>query len=196
MKTFLVIGTILIGIGALMIFVFGPNIMAMFGYNNEYYTYVDNTFLSNNFEKSNDKIQIDEKNNTIKFLGSEVTLPVVASPEYGSMYSFGIYGLVNPTIIVEKNAQITIQFVNLDDDMYHGIMITSNSPPYTFMQNMMFETTPFNNSIIRPIPSAKENKYPSSSTTFITDNAGIFYYICQVPGHASKGMYGKFIVYR
>lgn len=192
MRKSLILGVILTIIGMSIIFLFGSNIMGAFGYGNASYTYVNNSFLNNLQKGAN--VRIDKGSNTIKFLGSKITIPIIASPENASMYSFGVYGLVNPTIIVGKNAQITIQLINRDDDMYHGVMVTVENPPYPYMRNMMFNQLAFKNSYVVPLPLGVDNKYPKSSTTFIADKMGNFYYICQVLGHASKGMYGKFIV--
>jgi plastocyanin len=42
-------------------------------------------------------------------------------------------------------------------------------------------------------PSANGRSY-EDSTSFTANYDGEFYYICQYPGHASEGMYGKIIV--
>ncbi len=192
----LVVGLILVGIGVGgMLFAFSGNTMSPFGFNS------GNTVLSLNATEVRNlvlppatAVKIDKYANTIEFYGSNVVIPVVASPENGSMYSFGVYGLVNPTIIVRKDAQVRVQLINADDDMYHGIVITNGAPPYFYMGTMMFDRPAFSGSYIPPLAEEKEGKFPSSSMTFTTSISGTFYYICQVMGHASKGMYGKFIV--
>ncbi len=139
-------------------------------------------------------VVVDAKANTVEFTGSKVTVPMVASPENGPMYSFGVYGLVNPTVIVRQGAEVRLLFVNGDDDMYHGVVVTAGAPPYPYMGMMMFDSPAFGNSFVSPLPAESSGKYAGASAIFDASQAGSFYYICQVPGHASDGMYGKFLV--
>ncbi len=132
--------------------------------------------------------------NTVEFTGYEVTIPMIASPKNGPMYSFSVYGLVNPTIIVRQGAEVKLIFVNGDNDMYHGVVVTAGTPPYLYMGAMMSDGPVFGNSFILPLPPESSGKYASASITFKAAQSGNFYYICQVPGHASNGMYGKFLV--
>lgn len=192
----LIIGAILVAAGVgTMIFAFGGNGMGRFGYG---FNGTETTFSAPEVEELSSApatgVRIDKSANTIEFYGSKVSIPIMASPENGSMYSFGIYGLVNPTIIIRKDAQVTVQFINMDDDMYHGVVITPGSPPYFYMGTMMLDRPAFVNSYVPPLPQEKNGEYPGASVTFVTSASGTFYYICQVMGHASKGMYGKFVV--
>lgn len=194
----LIIGVIFIALGAgAMIFAFGRKGTGIgcFGYSD---SPVISTFNATEVEKLSlipqTGVKIDKTANTIEFYGPKVSIPIMASPENGSMYSFGIYGLVNPTIIVSKDAQITVYLVNMDDDMYHGVVITSGAPPYFYMGTMMFDGPAFASSYIPPLPEERNGEYPESFMTFTASVPGTFYYICQVMGHASKGMYGKFVV--
>ncbi len=192
----LIIGAVLVtaGVGT-MIFAFGGNGMGRFGYG---LSGTATTFSASEIENLSllpaSGVRIDKAANTIEFYGSKVQIPIMASPENGSMYSFGVYGLVNPTIIIRKDAQVTVQFINMDDDMYHGVVITAGSPPYFYMGTMMLDRPAFVNSYIPPLPQEKNGEYSGASMMFVTSASGTFYYICQVMGHASKGMYGKFVV--
>ena len=44
------------------------------------------------------------------------------------------------------------------------------------------------------LPAATVDKYPTAVTKFNSNQEGTFYYMCQYPGHAAKGMFGKFII--
>ncbi|WP_423244793.1 plastocyanin/azurin family copper-binding protein [Fonticella tunisiensis] len=44
------------------------------------------------------------------------------------------------------------------------------------------------------MPQAEDGKYPVDNTDFKADYKGEYCYICQYPGHAQDGMYGKIIV--
>ncbi|NOZ83889.1 MAG: hypothetical protein GXP60_03630 [Epsilonproteobacteria bacterium] len=138
-------------------------------------------------------VKINKSRNSIEFYGQSVSIPIIASPKNAAdMYAFGIYGLINPTIIVRKNTKITIRFVNEDDDMYHNVAVVNDRPPYPYMSMMIGEA--FENSFVSPVPEASGNKYPVISNSFTASRAGTFYYICQIMGHASRGMYGKLVV--
>ena len=138
-------------------------------------------------------VRINKKTNTVKFLDSKITIPIIAYPDEDNMYAFGVYGLVNPTIVVKKGSVITIKLVNKDDDMPHAIMITKTQPPYNNMP-MMMNSVAFGGAVIMPIPKKSNSGYYVDSTIFTATTPGVYYYICQIPGHAAKGMYGKFVV--
>ncbi len=141
----------------------------------------------------NSGVIVDKKAKTIKFLSSKVVIPVVASPDEDNMYAFGVYGLINPIIVVKKGSVVTIELVNKDDDMYHAIMITKTPPPYNNMP-MMMGSIAFRGAMIRPIPKKSDSGYYMDRTTFSPTTTGTYYYICQIPNHAAKGMFSKFIV--
>ncbi len=192
----LIAGMILLGIGisvAVFAFGFGGFMGGFFGGNVMTISASQVSALST-VSVATKTIKIDKSVNTIYFYAKDVTIPVIASPKGGPMYSFGIYGLINPRVVVQRNAKVTIEFVNGDNDMYHGIVITSGAPPYYYMGAMMFDGIAFVGSEIRPLPPENNGKFYMASNTFIANNAGDFYYICQVPGHAADGMYGEFVV--
>ncbi|MCL5032795.1 MAG: hypothetical protein M1542_06110 [Thermotogae bacterium] len=139
-------------------------------------------------------VKIDKNSNTIYFYGLDVIIPIIASPENGPMYAFEIYGLVNPKIVVQKGANVTIEFVNGDNDMYHGVVVTPGAPPYYYMGEMMFDRSAFAGSFVQPLPPESNHKFYFAKATFKANISGSFYYICQVPGHAENGMYGQFVV--
>ncbi len=139
-------------------------------------------------------VKINRKTNTIEYSGKKIIIPIIASPSEKAMYAFGVYGLVNPTIVVHKGTTVKLLFVNKDDDMFHGVMITSAAPPYPYMA-MMLAPVVYQSSFIRPVRYYESGgKYPETSSIFYASKSGIFYYICQVPGHAHDKMYGKFVV--
>lgn len=135
---------------------------------------------------------VDKKNNTITFSGKDITIVMLGGPETADG-KFVVGGLINPTIQVPKDATISLEMINEDEEMLHGVEITNANPPYfymTMMQGGIYNA----NSVVSPLPPASNDNYPSAVTTFTADGNGTFYYICQYPGHAAKGMYGKFIV--
>lgn len=134
---------------------------------------------------------VDKKNNTITFSGKDITIVMFGGPETADG-KFVIGGLINPTIQVPKSATISLEMVNEDEGMPHGVEITNAAPPYAYMP--MMQGGIYDNSFVSPLPAASNDNYPAAVTTFTTDANGTFHYICQYLGHASKGMYGKFII--
>lgn len=134
---------------------------------------------------------INKKDNSITYSGNNVKIVMLGGPEQTDE-KFVIDGLVNPTVHVSKGTKVTIELINEDKGMPHGIEITNAQPPYPFMSMMNGGIYP--GSFIHPIPEASDDQYPEDITTFTADESGAFYYICQYPGHAANGMYGKFII--
>lgn len=138
---------------------------------------------------------IDKTNNTITYSGKSVKILALGGAmdnNSGPKEKFVIGGLVNPTLHIQKGTQVTLELINEDTDMPHGIEITDAQPPYGFMSMMQGGIYP--GAFIPPIPAASKDVYPVSSTTFTANQSGTFNYICEYPGHAAEGMYGEIIV--
>lgn len=139
---------------------------------------------------------IDKTNNTITYSGQTVKIVAFGGAmdnnSSGPDEKFVIGGLVNPTLRVQKGAHVTLELVNEDTGMPHGIEVTSAQPPYGVMSIMQGGIYP--GTFIHPIPAASKDAYPLATTTFTASQAGTFNYICEYPGHAAKGMYGKIII--
>ncbi len=164
-----------------------------YGYYGKNFTTINKNVLDKLYVPPKTGVKINKSRNSIEFYGQSVSIPIIASPKNAAdMYAFGVYGLINPTIIVSKDAKITIRFVNEDDDMYHNMAVVNSSPPYPYMSMMIGEA--FEDSFVSPLPEASDNKYPIMSNSFMASRTGTFYYICQIMGHASRGMYGKLTV--
>lgn len=135
---------------------------------------------------------IDRAANTVRFSGPGAVIPVIADP-YGEKHSYDIYGLVNPTVEVRKGSKVTIELVNADLQRYHGFVIISAKPPYSYAPTFMHSES-FTRAVVPPVAYGRNGSYHIFKTDFKADSTGTFYYICQVPGCASGGMYGKFVV--
>lgn len=139
---------------------------------------------------------VDQANNTITYTGK--TLKIVAlggamdNSKSGPAEKFIIGGLTNPTLQIPKGAKVTLELINEDTDMPHGIEVTNAQPPYGYMSMMQGGIYP--GSFIPPIPEAGSNSYPVASSTFIANQTGTYYYFCEYPGHAAEGMYGQIVV--
>ncbi|MEM4057641.1 MAG: sulfocyanin-like copper-binding protein [Thermoplasmata archaeon] len=140
---------------------------------------------------------IEKNNNTIEFNNSNVFLLIEGGPMNApTMYSFEIYGLYNPTILVPVGSHVTILFVNVDTDQPHNVAISRYLPQYgEMMSSEMMVPYAFAGSgcpVLEPLNSQNHYSYEFS---FNANVAGNFYYLCEVPGHAENGMYGSFIVH-
>lgn len=45
-----------------------------------------------------------------------------------------------------------------------------------------------------PVSAATSRQWFGHTLYFVASQAGSYYYLCPVPGHARRGMYGRFIV--
>jgi len=78
--------------------------------------------------------------------------------------------------------------------MAHGLIITRLPPPYPYMGTMMAATGGIPPLAPRSSDSLQNASYAAGTAHFRATTPGTYYYLCQVPGHAQKGMYGKIIV--
>jgi len=139
---------------------------------------------------------VNKTNNTNTYSGDNVRIVIFGGAmdddTAGPAEKFVIGGLVNPTLHVQQGAKVNFEFVNEDTDMPHGIEVSSAQPPYRYMTMMTGGIYP--GSVIAPIPEASGNSLSVASATFSVSQPGTFYYLCQYPGHAAEGMYGKIVV--
>lgn len=141
----------------------------------------------------------DPKSDTVTYSGSEVTIDMTAVQPGHDDQTFEVAGLTNPTLVIPQGATVHLNLVNMDygDNMEHAIILTPAPPPYPYMSMMytgpgLAQVAPF-----LPWRSEKDAlhaRYAALSATFVARDAGTYWYVCPTPGHASKGMYGKFVV--
>lgn len=141
---------------------------------------------------------VDAASNTVSFTGANVTLDVIAVQPGEPDTTFEIAGLVDPTVKVPRGALVTLRLVNMDygADMPHGVVITRLPPPYTVMPMLMMGgmgpgIPPL---VARSADDLRSARYAAAAVRFRAAVRGTYYYLCQVPGHARDGMYGKLIV--
>lgn len=111
---------------------------------------------------------------------------LLAGPR-ADMMSFRVGQLTNPEIRVPAGTRLTLNIVNVDDDMVHDLYITSQPPPY----GHVVHATPIGSAILRPY---KGTTYSAAALVLLAAHAGTAYYVCTVPGHAQHGMWGKIVV--
>lgn len=168
---------------------FGMMGPTMQGFNGEY-ELINSIDTEKEVNASLTNATIDSTNNSIRYTGEYVNIVMIGGPEDADE-KFVIGEMINPTIFIPKNAKVTMKLINEDEGMPHGIELTSVSPPYSYMTMMQGG---FTGIYVPVIPNANGDLYPVAETTFTANRTGEFYYICQVPGHAEEGMYGKIII--
>ena len=136
---------------------------------------------------------VDRAQNRIVFTGHDVQLNVVGSPMGQKDETFRIAGMVNPVIVVPKGAVVHVAFVNADDNMTHNFLVTSASPPFSYVA-MMQAPPAFAGAATPFLGSSSGKSIEQAVTSFVANTQGQYTYLCTVPGHAEKGMYGSFVV--
>ena len=116
-------------------------------------------------------------------------------PTYAKDDVFVIGGLIDPTLYVPKGATVHMTVVNLDDDMYHDLVVTTLSPPYPYM---MMQGMMWGGDFLYMMPVLSPANYAASwapyySYTVTIPSAANLWYICTYPGHAESGMYGEIV---
>jgi rusticyanin len=117
-------------------------------------------------------------------------------PAYAKDDVFVIGGLIDPTLYIPKGATVHMTVVNLDDDMYHDLVVTTLSPPYPYM---MMQGMMWGGDFLYMMPVLSPANYAAgwapyySYTVTIPSAATNLWYICTYPGHAESGMYGEII---
>jgi rusticyanin len=135
----------------------------------------------------------DRSAHRLTFSGTDVSFAVLASPSM-PQENFEIAGMVNPTVVVPQGAQVTIQFVNADTDMTHGIVITASNDAASSVMPMMTATPAFSGAALWFLGEATSAGMHEGTLGFTATAAGTYQYFCPVPGHAQEGMIGSFVV--
>jgi rusticyanin len=136
--------------------------------------------------------QVSKAANTITFTTMNVTLAVLASPSMPAE-SFRIAGMTNPAISVPAGARVTIELVNADADMAHGLVVTASGATASWMP-MMTARPVFAGSALWFLGNLTSAGMHEGTLAFTATAPGAYHYLCPVPGHAQKGMAGTFTV--
>jgi len=101
--------------------------------------------------------------------------------------------MVNPDIVVNPGAHISIQVINADPGTAHGLVITASDAAASWMP-MMTARPAFPGSALWFLGNPTAAGMHASTLTFIASTPGTYHYLCPVPGHAQQGMAGTFTV--
>jgi rusticyanin len=134
---------------------------------------------------------VDSCADRITFTGAAVSFAVEAVPQANPDMTFRIAGLVDPTIVVQQGATVTVEFVNADSDQAHGWLVTAAQPPFAFHPTA---APAFPSADTGVIGDPVDGRQGARNVTFTAGPAGVYQYLCPMPGHAEMGMHGSFIV--
>jgi rusticyanin len=135
---------------------------------------------------------IERAARTVTFSTRSVHLVVLASPSMPAE-SFRIAGLTNPAISVPAGAHVTIELINADGDMAHGLVITAAGAARSAMP-MMSGAPVFRGAALWFLGQPTAAGMHAGTLTFTAATPGRYQYLCPVPGHAQEGMAGPFTV--
>jgi plastocyanin len=134
---------------------------------------------------------VDRQTNTIRYTGASAAIGIVASPPNGRDMTFRSAGLENPTINVPRGTEVTVRFVNGDSDSAHGWLLLN---PIVQVGRSFHGPRAFPGAYAPILGDPTSQGQPVETIRFKATTTGTYRYECPVPGHASMGMQGKFIV--
>ena len=135
---------------------------------------------------------IDRAARTITFTTMNVNLAVLASPSMPAG-SFRIAAMTNPAISVPAGAHVSIELINADAGMAHGLVITSAGAARSQMP-MMTAVPAFPGAALWFLGGPTAAGMHAGTLIFTAAAPGTYQYLCPVPGHAQEGMTGTFVV--
>ncbi len=134
----------------------------------------------------------DRVANRLTFTSPDVHLVVLASPSMPAE-NFRIAGMTNPTVVVPKGATVSIELVNADSDMAHGLVVTASGAASSPMP-MMATPPAFPGAALWFLGESTSAGMHTGTLTFTAGTSGTYQYLCPVPRHAQEGMAGTFVV--
>jgi len=129
--------------------------------------------------------QVNKAQNALTFSGSRIHIVALAGPEE-AMFSYRIAGLTNPTLRVPVGARIHLTVVNIDDDMFHDLVI---SLPHRYFP--VHPEIPPQAVRTHPLPARHDETFQAEVLVIQALRPGSFDYFCSIPGHAKGGMHGR-----
>jgi hypothetical protein len=129
----------------------------------------------------------------VTFSGTTVRLTVVASPAGGPDETFRIAGMVNPAVVVNAGAHVSIEVINADSDTAQGLVITAGQARSSWMP-MVTARLAFAGAAVWFLGDPTPAGMRAGTLSFTATTPGAYRYLCPVPGHAQEGMTGAFTV--
>jgi plastocyanin len=103
---------------------------------------------------------------------------------------FRIAGMTDPTIKVPKGADVTVQLINGDNDMAHMWLVARGVPQGGAEPAGGWATVAGG----RPLGDPTAAGQQAETIAFPAPPPGAYHYFCAFPGHAARGMEGRFVV--
>jgi len=132
-----------------------------------------------------------------------ITYPkvITASDSYlatpnGELPYFDSFGLIDPTLVINKDVNVTFVFINLGSEI-HIFAITPTAPPFNPFTTLSPQSLKSDLLYLPALPPPQNSANPFSgdiysvSGSYDFNTTGTYYYLCPIPGHAELGMYGK-----
>lgn len=151
-----------------------------------------------------------DKHGALHFRGNRIVIPVVAVEPGKPDTTFEVHDEVNPTLVVPAGAELQFTLGNADEGMQHGLDVTARAPtygqePHLPMMAMAgrpgmtsgsgtMEKTVAATGLVSPATGNK-SRLALRGTGWFSLKPGTYYYVCPVPGHARRGMYGKIVAH-
>jgi uncharacterized cupredoxin-like copper-binding protein len=135
---------------------------------------------------------IDQADRTITFTTMNVRIAVLASPSMPAE-SFRLAGMTDPTVSVPAGAHVTMQLVNADADMAHGLVIMPAGTSSSAMP-MMTGAPSFTGAALWFLGKPTAAGMHTGTLAFTAAVPGSYQYLCPVPSHARDGMAATFTV--
>jgi rusticyanin len=136
---------------------------------------------------------VDDAADRVSAPGAAVHLVVLASPQGGPDETFRTAGLVDPTITVQLGSRVNIELVNADAGTAHGLVVSANGSRSSWMP-MMTARPAFSGAALWFLGDPTSVGMHAGTLSFTASTPGTYWYLCPVPGHAKRGMIGKFVV--
>lgn len=128
--------------------------------------------------------------NVLKYEGKHISIVALSGPP-SDMLSFRIDGKRNPTLELPAGAEVTITFVNMDDDMMHNLRIANG---VVDVKGTVGPKLGQGTSDLRPHSKTEASTQKLTVSGFTAGET--LTYLCTIRGHAAGGMYGHIKVVR
>jgi uncharacterized cupredoxin-like copper-binding protein len=119
---------------------------------------------------------------------SNVEISIFAGELSPSQYGFGNTSSVTspgPSFTVKVGSTVTVHFGNAGSMGHNWALVTQKTDASS---QLAFASAQVQSGLNPVAPAG------TGTATFVADQAGTYYYICQVPGHVTLGMWGYFTV--
>jgi plastocyanin len=128
----------------------------------------------------------------VVFHAGDVSLVVVAVPSV-SGGEYQVAGLVDPTLVVPVGARVSIELINTDTDVAHGLVVTTMGAATSSMP-MAADVAAFPGAAVWFLGDPTMAGMHAGTMTFTASAPGTYQYLSPPPGQARNGMAGTLIV--